>query len=272
MLKLGHITYSNCIPVHGRFLDSGPPSSVVLIRGVPGVLNRKLARGEIDVAPASSIEFARHADRYRILPDLSIAAPGSVRTVQLIGRDSLEELNARSQVAVPTASATSVVLVKIIMRQRLGIRPNYFWYDQESEDPFAAGANAALYIGDAAYHQRSRDGLASYDLGELWTEWTGSPFVFALWQTSAGPDRDGPLRALATELIASRNWSSQRLHQLSERFSGGYGWPCGELVNYWQSLEYGWNEALARGLAEFYRRAAEIAEISHAPSPVFLEV
>lgn len=272
MLKLGHITYSNCLPVHGRFLEHGPPPDVALVHGIPGALNGRLERGEIDVAPASSIEFARHADRYRILPDLSIAAPGPVRTVQLVGRGPLEELRDGTPVALPTASATSVVLVKIIMRQRLGIHPSYFWFDQDSDDPFAEGAQASLYIGDAAYHQRSREDLHHCDLGALWRDWTGTPLVFALWQTSAGPEADGPLRALAADLTASRDWSMERLTELAERHSGDYGWPCGELVAYWQSLQYGWNESLARGLAELYRRAAEIGEIPDAPSPVFLEV
>ncbi len=284
MLKLGHITYSNCLPVHGRFLERGPPADVALVHGIPGALNKRLASGELDVAPASSIEFARHADRYRILPDLSIAAPGPVRTVQLVGPEPLEELRDGTPVALPTASATSVVLVKIIMRQRLGIQPSYRWFDQDSDDPFAeggraapgagraGGAQAALYIGDAAYHQRAPENLHQYDLGALWREWTGTPFVFALWQTSAGPEMDGQLRALAAELTASRDWSMERLTELAERHSGDYGWPCGELVAYWQSLEYAWDESLAHGLAEFYRRAAEIGEIPNAPSPVFLEV
>jgi chorismate dehydratase len=271
MLKLGHIEYSNCIPVHGRFLVEGAPAGVTLVRGVPGELNRKLENGTIDVAPASSIEFARHSDRYRVLPGLSISAPGSARTIQLLTRPPLDVLSDGVRVALPTASATSVALVKIIMSQRIGINPEYEWFEQETEDPLAAGADAALYIGDLAQRQVGRPDLQAHDLGALWREWTGHPFVFALWQTSAGPERAGELDRLASELIDSREWSSQRLPQLAERFAGDYGWTAEQLMGYWGCLTFGWDDALAAGLDEFYRRSAEVGVIERAPESVFQE-
>ena len=146
MLKLGHISYSNCVPVHGRFLEHGPPASVALVQGVPGQLNRRLALGEIDVAPASSIEYARHSDAYRILPGLSISARRSVQTIRLLARKPIDELADGTRIALPTASATSVALLKIIMRQRFGIRADYGWFEQELQDPLAADAEAALYL------------------------------------------------------------------------------------------------------------------------------
>ena len=51
---------------------------------------------------------------------------------------------------MPTASATSVVLLKVLLRLRWGVRPRFRWFDQAAEDPFAAGADAALFIGDVA--------------------------------------------------------------------------------------------------------------------------
>jgi hypothetical protein len=41
--------------------------------------------------------------------------------------------------ATPTASAISVTLLKIIMRRKLGVQPDDIWFEQEAEDPFAAG-------------------------------------------------------------------------------------------------------------------------------------
>jgi chorismate dehydratase len=272
MLRLGHISYSNCVPVHGRFLEQGPPPSVTLVHGVPGQLNRRLALGEIDVAPASSIEYARHADAYRIIPGLSISAHGPVQTIQLLARRPIDDLVEGTRIALPTASATSVTLLKIIMRQRLGIQPEYSWFEQDLEDPFAADAEAALYIGDIAYRQRSRADMETYDLAVLWKEWTGLPFVFALWQTGTKPERFDEVRELTSELVASRDWSIQRLPQLAARYADEYRWSEDELVEYWQSLAFDWSEELASGLDEFFRRAAEIGEIERAPATRFLEI
>jgi len=271
MLKLGHISYSNCVPVHGRFLEEGPPASVTLVHGVPSHLNRRLALGEIDVAPASSIEYARHADSYRLLPGLSISACGPVHTIQLLARRPIAELVDGAAIALPTASATSVALLKIIMSQRWGIRPEYSWFEQDLQDPFAADAEAALYIGDIAYRQRGRADMETYDLALLWKEWTGLPFVFALWQTGINPGRFGEVRALTGELIASRDWSLERLPQLAARYADEYRWSEDELVRYWQSLAFDWSDELASGLDEFFRRAAELGEIPQARAPEFLE-
>src|SRR6266513_1752010 len=38
------------------------------VQGVPTDLNARLLSGELDVAPISSIEYARHADHLRLLP------------------------------------------------------------------------------------------------------------------------------------------------------------------------------------------------------------
>mgnify|MGYP006198831901 CR=1 FL=1 len=53
-------------------------------------------------------------------------------------------------VAMPSASATSVVLLKILLRKMWDVAPAFRWFDQLSEDPFAGGASAALFIGDVA--------------------------------------------------------------------------------------------------------------------------
>ena len=71
MIRLGHISYSNCVPVHALLLEK-TPDDVVLVRDVPSRLNAALAAGEIDAAPCSSIEYARHTSDYRILPGHAI--------------------------------------------------------------------------------------------------------------------------------------------------------------------------------------------------------
>src|SRR5688500_15274661 len=113
MIRLGHIEYSNCFPLHAELLEQGSPQ-VELVRGVPTELNRALEAGAIDVAPASSIEYARHADRYRVLPEFVIGSRGPVHSILLESTRPIEEL-IDTRVAIPTASATSVVLLKILL-------------------------------------------------------------------------------------------------------------------------------------------------------------
>ena len=74
---------------------------------MPTELNRRLLDGELDLAPISSIEYARHADRLRILPRLCVSSEGAVDSIQLVSRLPLERVRS---VAVTPESATSVVL------------------------------------------------------------------------------------------------------------------------------------------------------------------
>ena len=61
-------------------------ADVVQVAGVPTDLNRALLAGELDLAPISSIEYARHAERLRILPRLCVSSEGAVDSIQLVSR------------------------------------------------------------------------------------------------------------------------------------------------------------------------------------------
>jgi chorismate dehydratase len=267
-LRLGHITYSNCFPVHARLLDRPQPGDPVLVEGVPSLLNRLLERGEVDVAPCSSIEYARHADRYRILPELVIGCRGPVRSILLLSSHAPEELDGRT-VALPTASAASVVLLKILFRIRWKVAPRWVWFDQAVEDPFARGADAALFIGDVAL----RPGLypdrqVRLDLGQEWWEQTGLPFAFAVWQASGGTSEE--LRELHSRLFESRRYGAEHLGMLAERYAPKLELPAPLLEQYWRDLRFELDEEMLKGLHVFYQCAEEIGELSQAPALRFV--
>src|SRR5688500_16084145 len=103
MLRLGHIEYSICFPVHAKFVDCGVPDWVELVTDLPARLNEALSTRTIDAAPCSSIEYARHPDRYRLFPDFVIGSFGAVGSILLESAQPLETLQG-AVVAVPTAS------------------------------------------------------------------------------------------------------------------------------------------------------------------------
>jgi chorismate dehydratase len=262
-LRLGHITYSNCFPVHAGIVDGGMGEGLEVTEGVPGELNALLARGEIDVAPSSSIEFARHAERYLIIPDLVIGSRGAVRSILFLSRVAPEGLAGKT-VAMPTSSATSVVLLKILLRVRWGADARFVDFDQARDDPFAGGADAALFIGDVAL----RGGLHPeipyrFDLGEVWWEQTGLPFAFAVWQAGAGSE--SALAGLHRTLLASRGYGVTHRAELARRWAGHFGFDAGFLESYWNGLAFDLDLSMIDGLRAFYALAAEIGELPRAP-------
>jgi chorismate dehydratase len=263
-LCLGHITYSNCYPVHAWLLNGGAPAGMRVVEGVPSTLNRMLDAGTIQVAPCSSIEFARHADRYRVLPDLVIGSDGPVRSILLLSRRDPGTLGAGATVAIPTASATSVVLLRVLLRTRWGAAPRFRWFDQARDDPFAGGADAALFIGDVALREGLHPELpVRLDLGAVWTEQTGLPFAFAVWQ--AGGGSDGDLRRLHGLLLESRARGLADLGALAAGSAERFGFPAERLAGYWRELRYDLDARMIEGLRTFYRMAAEAGEIAAEP-------
>lgn len=260
MLRVGHISYSNCVPVHCLLLEGEGPEGIELRAGIPSVLNRELEAGTIDVAPSSSIEYARHADRYRLLPGFAIAADGPVESILFECDGPLEALDGE-EVALPTASATSVVLLRILLETRLGVRPRYRWFEQsDTADPVREGAAAALWIGDVALRRGASADGPFIDLGEVWKEWTGLPFVYAVWQVSAGPEKDPELRTLHATLTESLGYFERNVETYAERLASRFGMGAERLARYWRALEYVFDDRLERGLLHYYRLAHELGE------------
>lgn len=260
MMRLGHIEYSNCLPVHARLIAEPAPAGITIVRAIPSVLNRALARGDIDVAPCSSIELARHADEYRVLPDFVIGSDGPVQSILLESTVPLAELDG-AEVRIPTASATSVVLLRVLLERCHGVRPRYAWYDQAAAlDPVDQGAAAVLRIGDAALRRSVPRERTTHDLGALWADWSGLPFAFAVWQARTEVDGSAELARLHEALLDSRHWFRAHAATLARDFAETFAVPAGRLLEYWQSLRYDLDSRMQQGLLRFYAYAAELDE------------
>src|SRR5205814_8334204 len=157
VIRLGRISYMNMAPAFYR-VDAEYDE----VQGVPTELNRALLAGEIDVAPISSIEYARNADTLRLLPRLCVSSEGAVESIQLVSKLPLDSIRT---VAVTPESATSVVLTKVLLPDAEHV-------------PLGEDAEAKLLIGDAALKSAFEDPTPHYDLGRLWLERTGLPMVF----------------------------------------------------------------------------------------------
>ncbi len=260
MIKLGHIIYSNCFPPHAGIITGAVSFPFQLVEGIPTQLNRLLAEGEIHVSPSSSIEYAKNPDRYVLLPGLSITSRNEVRSIILQSRIPIEELN-RKNVAMTNASATSVILLRILLEIRYGIRPEYTAFDQGLNDPFGT-ADAMLFIGDHALRTGPHgDYRYLYDLGRLWNEFTGLPFVFALWQVNYKKDIDKDLAVLYHILRDSKQYGLSHIPDLARQYAGHFRLSEQLLADYWSAFSYHLGEEEQKGLLAFYGFAARLGVI-----------
>ncbi len=260
MIQLGHIIYSNCFPPHAGIILQKVPFPFKLVEGIPTQLNRMLNEGTIDVSPSSSIEYAMNPGRYILLPHLSITSKTRVMSILLESTIPIEELDDKV-VAITTASATSVILLRVLLEVRYGVNPRYILYEQGAEDP-SDRADAMLTIGDLAI-QRSQESTYPhrYDLGELWNEFTGLPFVFALWQANDRKNIHKDLQRLYDIIIEAKLYGISHLKELSEASSDRFNLSSDVLFAYWKLFSYNFDEEERKGLLTFYEYAAEIGAI-----------
>src|SRR5436190_3713 len=222
------------------------------VSGVPTELNRRLLDGEIDIAPISSIEYARHADRLRLLPRLCVSSQGAVDSIQLVSRVPLEHVRT---VAVTPESATSVVLTRVLIEGTQHV-------------PLGQEADAKLLIGDAALQSAFEDPTPHYDLGRLWLERTGLPMVFAVW-AAREPLVDG-LEELEHSLVASLRAARAEPERLAYEASERYGYPAGFLARYFEKLRYAFGPRERAGLMTFLELAQAAGELEQVPELRFL--
>ena len=222
------------------------------VQGVPTELNRRLLEGVLDVAPISSIEYARNAGRLRLLPRLCVGSEGAVDSIQLVSHKPLEQVRS---VAVTPESATSVVLTRVLLPEALHV-------------PLGNEADAKLLIGDAALKSAFEDPTPHYDLGRLWLERTGLPMVFAVWACPE-PLPSG-LAELEDALVASVRLARAEPERLAHEASERYGYPAGFLARYFEKLRYRFGPRERAGLMTFLELAHEAGELDEVPELRFV--
>jgi chorismate dehydratase len=269
-VRVGRIPYVNCYPVYGA-IDRGVVAlDGTLVTGVPSALNARMADGSLEISVVSAVEYARDARRYLLLPDLAISCDGPVRSVMLFSRRPARELDAR-RVIVSRSSMTSVALLELLFENVWHARPEFVAGDAEMSDIAAfdhEAHDARLVIGDAALVLRaaSRPRVTetaesmplptypfAYDLGESWKEWTGLPFVFAVWVAQRTVPVAEALGVHAS-LITSRNWGLEHLDDLALQAADSTGVARPVCHEYLSGLDYGLSYEHLAGLTEFFRR------------------
>jgi chorismate dehydratase len=212
-----------------------------------------LLDGRLDLAPISSIEYARHASSLRILPRMCVSSEGAVDSIQLVSSTPFPSIRS---IAVTPESATSVVLAKVLL-------PN------ARHVPLGEGADAKLLIGDAALRSAFEDPTPHYDLGKLWLDKTGLPMVFAVWATS-DPVPEG-VAELEHSLVASVRLARAEPDVLAHEASDRYGYPAGYLARYFEKLRYSFGPRERAGLYTFFELAHDVGELEHVPELRFVQ-
>jgi len=266
MLRIGEINYLNCTPLFTTLRSNFQDSEYQFVTGSPSELNAKLRSGELDICPSSSIEYAQNPDLYLILPDLSISSKGPVRSVLLFSKLPIDSLDGVS-IGLTGESETSVILLKIILSLKYSFANSYYKVKASGQN-LSSNHDALLLIGDKALSEASKgnDGHV-YDLGELWYEFTGLPFVFALWllREDAVSNSAAAAHLLHARLVSSKHIALESFAAIAATLKQNIWTNSSFLIKYWNVISYDLTNEHIEGLKLFYRYAAECGFIESEP-------
>ncbi len=271
--NVGHIQYLNCVPFYYGLINNKLLFNMELIKGTPTELNQMILNGYLDVSPISAIEYCRHADNLLLLPDLTVSSNGEVKSILLISKKPIQELEGK-KVALTTSSATSRVLTHIILIEKYNLEVEYIDTKSTFEETMQE-AEAVLLIGDDAlkvlYYPEE---FFLYDLGKEWKELTGEKMVYAVWAANKKFSDNKPelLQEIFSALISSIEYSSSRLYEIASKSERWELFDREFLYNYFKSLSFEFGEDYKRGLKLFYKYAQKYKLVKDIPELEFAPV
>ncbi|MFE1172125.1 menaquinone biosynthetic enzyme MqnA/MqnD family protein [Streptomyces sp. NPDC058773] len=256
--RVGHIQFLNCLPLYWGLARTGTLLDLDLTKDTPEKLSEQLVRGELDIAPVTLVEFLRAADDLVAFPDLAVGCDGPVMSCVIVSQKPLDQLDG-ARVALGSTSRTSVRLAQLLLAERIGVRPDYYTCPPDL-GLMMQEADAAVLIGDAALRANLHDGpklgLEVHDLGQMWKDWTGLPFVFAVWATRREYLEREPavVRKVHEAFLASRDLSLEEVAKVAEQAARWETFDEPVLERYFTTLDFRFGAAQLEGVTEFARR------------------
>lgn len=183
-IRAGIVNYLNTKPLLYGLEKSPFNERVQLVADYPSRIADMLLKNEIDLGLVP-VAIIPHLPSYHFAGDYCIGTEGEIASVALFSEVPMEQVE---RIYLDYQSRTSVALLKYLVKEYWGIRPQFVQAAGEDYRNEIKGNTAGLVIGDRAFEQRKISTFI-YDLGSEWKKITGLPFVFAAWiSTQKLPD------------------------------------------------------------------------------------
>ena len=252
-LVIGTVPYLNARPlIEG--LSERP--DVQLIEATPSRLAVLLTQGDVEAAIVSAVVGLGDGN-LSLLDAPAVVSDGPVMSIRLMSRVPISNIRT---LALDESSRTGVMLCRVLLGRIYGLKPEIRNSPPVIEDMLAT-ADAALIIGDPAMraYASARDGrlgelALDLDLGRVWKERTGLPFVFAAWTAHPNADRTRLMDVLEQAALLG----IQRLDEIAERESTRIGLPADLCRDYLHNnITYDFGSRARAGLQTFAQWAVE---------------
>ncbi len=266
-MQLGYINYLNCFPFYYKMFEE-PIEGVNIVPGYPSQLNEAMRRRSLDMSPISAAAYADVQDDVIILPDFCLASVGYVKSVVLISKHPIENLQGK-RIGLTTASQTSNALLKTLLTKYYEVEPEYV---ESPPSPSLKDLDGAVVIGNEAMLQDSEAIPYTYDLGDLWLRKTGYPVVFAVFAVrksslEAYPDQ---IKAVINSYHDSHNCLTSEKERLIRQARERYPEIAYDIYKYYDLLKYEFTGQLKKALGFYLKTAGELGYVKQTEAIQFI--
>ena len=249
--RVGAVSYMNTKPLVWGLEER--QDLVDLFFEVPSKLSQMFECGMLDIALLPAVSYFGH-DKYRIIPGISIAAKGFVKSVNLFLKKDIRKIK---KVALDTSSRTSRILTVVILKKLYGLSPEFVDISQKI-DIEKIDSDAVLLIGDNAMNIQNKK-FEVIDLGNEWYKLTSLPFVFAFWVTK----QNTKLNGFDKILQETKEKGIKAIDEIAAIESKRLNFSKEECASYLsKSILYDLQEEEINGLKRFHDYALEMDLIS----------
>jgi chorismate dehydratase len=240
-LLIGQISYLNSQPFYPLLGEHR------LIPTPPSELGKMASKGEIDAGILATADYLLYEDRYEPAAGLGVANREEVRSILFLSQKPMAELDG-ARIGITEDTSTSVRLLRILLEVRDRVRPrDYVRGLRDDADAFLVIGNEAL-----ARNQTITPRFPyRYDLASEWWEWTGLPFVFALWAVRRSLPEEVKTE-FADLLERSFTVGMSQIDEIAAEFAGEMG-QREVLASYLRNFHYRLGPEEMQGLEEFRR-------------------
>ncbi len=252
-VKVGRISFANIDPVYYGIDHGLKPPWLDIVSAPPSVLNKMLSKGELDISPVSSVAYTEHTDDWLLLPDICIACSGNVMSVVLVSKYPFNELHNKN-VILTDESASAAKLLKLFFLMKK-ITPVFREESIKDSDNIYKKSDAFLVIGDTALEKKwSIDYKYVWDLGEMWKDMTGLPFVFSIWGVCKDfADKQPGIVSYVSSLFAlSKKTGGKKIEEIAKSCSKKITKDTNFCISYYEKLCYDLGPLQISGLNTFF--------------------
>jgi aminodeoxyfutalosine synthase len=231
---IGRVSYLNTLPFF-KFLDN---REYKIFPAPPRQLGFLFKDGNIDAGIVSLVDYFEKENDFTFLK-YGIVGNKNVKSVILYSKYPIEKLD-KKNIAETDETSTSFRLLQVLLEMKYGLDVVYVREKISAREKNLPSFDAFLTIGDDAlrFMKHKLEGFDYiYDLAQLWYEWQGLPFVFAVWAVKKDLSQQ-KVNALDELLNDALNKFFSTDTQIEEFYNSKIGLTKEEIKDYLNNIVY----------------------------------